>query len=166
MTMEKDTCRIGVGFDIHTLASGRDLMLGCVLFGDSDVGLLGHSDADVVSHAVCDALLGAVGLGDIGDNFPDTDPAYKDYPGSRFLERVAKMVREEGYEIVNVDCVVLSDAVKLGARKREMAAAMAKGLGLTAGRVSVKATTCEGHDAVGRGEAIACHAVALVRPSE
>jgi len=138
-------------------------MLGCVHFDDCELGLEGHSDADVVAHAVCDALLGAVGLGDMGDFFPDTDPAYKDFPGVGFLERVAAMVRDGGYEIENVDCVVSSDAVRLGGRKKEMAAAMAAGLRIPRGRVTVKATTHEGYGAVGRGEVIACQAVALVK---
>jgi len=155
--------RIGNGIDVHTLAAGRKLMLGCVHFEDSPLGLVGHSDADAVAHAVCDALLGAAGMGDIGEHFPDTDPAYKDFPGQRFLRRVAEMVREAGYEIENVDCVVMSDAVRLGLRKKAMAAAMAAHLSIDTAKVSVKATTFEKRGAIGRGEVIACEAVALVR---
>jgi len=153
---------IGNGFDVHTLEEGRRLMLGCVHFADSTAGLVGHSDADVVAHAVCDALLGAAGLGDIGDHFPDTDPAYKDFPGGSFLSRVAGLVKNAGCEIVNVDCVVMCDAVKLGERKRVMAVTMAGHLGIDARLVNVGATTYEGHGPIGRGDAIACQAVAML----
>lgn len=163
---EEPLYRIGMGYDVHALKPGLKLMLGCVHFDNSNVGLEGHSDADVVAHAVCDALLGAAGLGDIGDNFPDTDPAYKNYPGAGFLERVAAMLRDEGLEIENVDCVVSSDAVRLGGRKKQMAKSIATALNLAANRVSVKATTHEGFGAVGRGEVVACSAVALVKKVE
>ena len=155
--------RVGTGYDVHALKEGLKLMLGCVHFDDCSLGLKGHSDADVVTHAVCDALLGAVGLGDMGDFFPDTDPAYENFPGAGFLERVAAMVRDGGYEIENVDCVVSSDAVRLGGRKKQMAGAMAANLRITPDRVTVKATTHEGHGAVGRGEVIACQAVVMVK---
>jgi 2-C-methyl-D-erythritol 2,4-cyclodiphosphate synthase len=138
-------------------------MLGCVHFDDSDVGLDGHSDADVVAHAVCDALLGAAALGDIGDHFPPSDQQYKDFPGGAFLGRVAEMVKEAGYKIENVDCVVKSDAVKLGPRKKAMAVTMAGHLGIEGTRVNVGATTCEGAGPVGRGEIIACDAVVLLQ---
>jgi 2-C-methyl-D-erythritol 2,4-cyclodiphosphate synthase len=137
-------------------------MLGCVHFADAQISLTGHSDADVVSHAVCDALLGAAALGDIGEHFPDTDARWKDAPGRDFLSRVAGLVRGASFDIVNVDCTVLCDVVRLGARKRDMAAAIATHLGIEAGMVSVKATTFEGKGAVGRGEAIACEAIATI----
>lgn len=159
---EVDLPRIGNGFDVHSLEKGRKLMLGCVHFDDSPLGLEGHSDADVVAHAVCDALLGAAGLGDIGDHFPPTDPQYEDFPGGSFLQRVAEMVADAGYEIVNVDCVVMCDAIKLGGRKKAMAVTMAGHLGIDGGRVNVAATTYEGHGPVGRGEIVACEAVALL----
>lgn len=155
--------RIGIGYDVHTLTAGRPLMLGCVHFEDSQVGLAGHSDADVVAHAVCDALLGAAGLGDIGEHFPPTDPQYKDFPGGAFLGRVAKMVADAGYEVVNVDCVVMSDAVKLGERKRAMSVTIAGHLGIDGDCVNVGATTHEGTGPVGRGEVIACEAIALIQ---
>jgi len=161
MTAERSN-RIGNGVDVHTLTKGRKLVLGCVRFDDSPVGLEGHSDADVVAHAVCDALLGAAGLGDIGEHFPPTDPQYKDFPGGGFLQRVSEMVKKAGYRIVNVDCVVMSDAVKLGERKKAMAVTMAGHLGIDAGSVNVGATTFEGHGPIGRGEVIACHAVATI----
>ncbi len=154
--------RIGNGYDSHTVTKDRDLVLGCVRFADSPVGLEGHSDADVVAHAICDALLGAAALGDIGGHFPDTDPRYQGYPGKDFLTNVAAMVRDSGYRIVNVDCVVLCEVIKLGARKKTMAGAIAGHLGIDAAAVNVKATTNEGHDAVGRGEMIACEAVVLL----
>jgi 2-C-methyl-D-erythritol 2,4-cyclodiphosphate synthase len=138
-------------------------MLGCVHFDDSPVGLDGHSDADVVAHAVCDALLGAAGLGDIGDHFPPTDPQYRDLPGGSFLQRVSEKVKGAGYDIVNVDCVVMCDAVILGDRKKAMSATMAGHLGIDDGRVNVGATTFEGRGAIGRGEIIACETVALLQ---
>jgi 2-C-methyl-D-erythritol 2,4-cyclodiphosphate synthase len=154
--------RIGIGYDVHALVDGRKLMLGCVHFADSSLGLSGHSDADVVAHAVCDALLGAVGLGDIGEHFPPGDDEWKDYPGSGFLANVAGMVRERGFEIGNIDCVVMCQNIMLGDRKKEMAAAMAIALGIDAGQVNVKATTFEKHGAVGRGEIIAAEAIATI----
>jgi 2-C-methyl-D-erythritol 2,4-cyclodiphosphate synthase len=159
---EDHVLRIGIGYDVHRLTAGRPLMLGCVHFEDSPVGLDGHSDADVVAHAVCDALLGAAGLGDIGDHFPPSDPQYKDFPGGAFLARTAEMLEEAGYEILNVDCVVMSDAVKLGGRKKAMAVTIAGHLGIGGGNVNVGATTHEGAGPVGRGEVIACEAAALL----
>ena len=154
--------RTGIGYDVHAVGSGRPLMLGCVHFDDATISLVGHSDADVVSHAVCDALLGAAALGDIGEHFPDTDARWKDAPGREFLNRVASLVRAAGYEIINIDCTVLCDVVRLGARKRDMVAAIAGHLGLDAGAVNVKATTFEGKGTIGRGEAIACEAIATL----
>ena len=154
--------RVGIGYDVHRVAEDRDLVLGCVRIGDAGVGLEGHSDADVVAHAVCDALLGAAALGDIGEHFPDTDERYRGYPGKDFLARVAAMVRGAGYAVINIDCVVMCDVVKLGERKKAMAAAIAGALGVDAACVCVKATTFEGRGAVGRGEVIACEAVACI----
>jgi 2-C-methyl-D-erythritol 2,4-cyclodiphosphate synthase len=133
-----------------------------VHFKDAAAGLEGHSDADVVAHAICDALLGAAGLGDIGEHFPDSDSEYKDYPGAKFLEAVADMVYDAGYEIVNVDCVILCETVRIGERKQRMVTAIAEALDVDDGQVNVKATTNEGKGAVGRGEIIACHATALI----
>ena len=154
--------RVGIGYDVHALEKGLSLMLGCVHFADAEAGLRGHSDADVVAHAVCDAILGAVGMGDIGDHFPPDQPRWKDYPGKEFLAAVAGMARDAGYEIGNVDCVVMCDAINLGPRKRTMAGAMAEALAIDADAINVKATTFEGHGAVGRGEVIACEAIALL----
>lgn len=154
--------RVGNGYDAHRVVAGRELWLGCVHFTGSDVGLEGHSDADVVAHAVCDALLGAAGLGDIGEHFPDADPKFKNYPGAGFLSGVAEMVREAGYKIANIDCVVLCEIVRLGDTKKEMAEAMAGHLGVDVSCVNVKATTNEGRGAVGRREIVACEAVAAL----
>ena len=152
--------RTGIGYDVHAVAAGRPLMLGCVHFDDATVGLAGHSDADVVAHAICDALLGAAALGDIGEHFPNTDAQWKDVAGKEFLAAVAKMVRGLGYDIINVDCTVLSDVVRLDARKQDMVTAIAECLDLPRNHVNVKATTCEGKGAIGRGETIACQAIA------
>jgi 2-C-methyl-D-erythritol 2,4-cyclodiphosphate synthase len=157
--------RNGIGYDVHAVGRGRPLMLGCVHLDDAQISLDGHSDADVVSHAICDALLGAAALGDIGEHFPDSDARWKDAPGRDFLSRVAGLVRGAGWDIVNVDCTVLCDVVRLGPRKREMVAAIASHLGLEASAVSVKATTFEGKGAIGRGEAIACEAIATIETS-
>jgi len=154
--------RTGIGWDLHPLVEGKKLYLGGVHFDESKVGLQGHSDADVVCHAICDALLGALALGDIGENFPDTDAEFKNFPGGRFLEIVRDKVDGENYRIVNVDCTVMSDAVRLGAKKSEMAAVIASHLGVDVGQISIKATTWEGTGPVGRGEVIACQAIALV----
>ena len=155
--------RVGIGWDVHPLVEGTELYLGCVHFPRAAKGLEGHSDADVVCHAICDALLGALALGDIGEHFPDTDPEFKNYPGGDFLQRVRKMVTDGGYSITNIDCTVMSDAVRLGEKKKEMASAMASHLGIEPRQVSVKATTWEGRGAVGRGEVIACEAIAMVQ---
>ncbi|MFH1755000.1 MAG: 2-C-methyl-D-erythritol 2,4-cyclodiphosphate synthase [Candidatus Latescibacterota bacterium] len=158
--------RVGIGWDVHRLVEDAELYLGCVHFPGAEKGLEGWSDADVVCHAICDALLGALALGDIGDHFPDHDPRFKDYPGSGFLQLVEAMIGKAGYDIVNVDCTVMSDAVRLGDKKKRMAAAIASHLGVEAKQVGVKATTFEGRGAVGRGEVIACEAVAMLRRKE
>jgi 2-C-methyl-D-erythritol 2,4-cyclodiphosphate synthase len=158
--------RVGIGWDVHRLVEDAELYLGCVHFPGAVKGLEGHSDADVICHAICDALLGALALGDIGEHFPDDAPEFENYPGGGFLERVRKMVSDEGYSITNVDCTVMSDAVRLGEKKKEMAIAIASHLGIDRGRVSVKATTWEGRGAVGRGEVIACEAIAMVQRAD
>jgi 2-C-methyl-D-erythritol 2,4-cyclodiphosphate synthase len=158
--------RVGIGWDVHPLVKGRELYLGGVHFSDEKRGLEGHSDADVVCHAVCDALLGACALGDIGQHFPDSDPRYKDVSGIELLETVRDKVTNEDWHIVNIDCTVMSDAVRLGDKKDVMAATIASHLGIDTGQVSVKATTWEGHGSVGRGEIIACQAIAMVTGGE
>lgn len=138
------------------------MYLGGVHFAESRKGLDGHSDADVVCHAICDALLGAAALGDIGEHFPDTDPQYEGTPGVAFLDAVRDKLAEKRFRIVNVDCTVMSDAVRLGAAKHAMASTVASHLGIDATQVSIKATTWEGFGPVGRGEIIACQAIAAI----
>ena len=159
---DRDAGRIGVGYDLHRLVAGRRLMVGGVEV-PAQSGALGHSDADVVCHAVSDALLGAASAGDIGEHFPDTDPAWKDASSIELLRRVVELVRERGFSVVNVDVVVLLERPKLGPFKTRIAEALAAVLGIAPTEIGVKAKTNEGVDAVGRGEAIAAHAVALLR---
>lgn len=156
--------RIGHGYDIHRLVPGRPLVLGGVRFA-TDYGLDGHSDADCLTHAICDALLGAAGLPDIGHFFPNTDPAFKDIDSQRLLERVIAALNERGWQPVNIDASVIAEKPKLAPRLAEMKAVLARSTGLDAGRIGLKATTNEGVGDLGRGLAIAAHAVALITQS-
>ncbi len=156
------TGRAGIGYDLHRLAPDRLLIVGGVTV-PSDRGAVGHSDADVVAHAVTDAILGALSLGDIGGHFPDTDPRWKGADSLALLRQVVAMATESGFEVGNVDVTVMLEAPKLRPHLAEIRASLANTLGLDVERVSVKAKTNEGLDAVGRGEAIAAHAIALVR---
>lgn len=153
--------RIGIGYDIHAKATGRALILGGVRF-ESDWGLAGHSDADVVAHAVGDALLGAVGLGDLGQHFPPGDPRWKDASSLELLGLIRAMVAGLGGTIVNVDATVVAAEPKLAPMRDAMCANLGQALRIGARQVSVKATTNESLDALGRGEGIAAWAVALV----
>ncbi|EIQ00482.1 2-C-methyl-D-erythritol 2,4-cyclodiphosphate synthase [Opitutaceae bacterium TAV1] len=153
--------RIGHGYDIHRTLVGRPLVLGGVRF-DCDFGLDGHSDADCLTHAVCDALLGAAGLPDIGHFFPNTDPAWKDIDSQILLGRVAAELRARGWEIANVDASLIAEQPKISPRLGEMKTALARSAGITPAQVGLKATTNEGSDDIGRGLAIAAHAVALI----
>ena len=153
--------RIGIGYDIHRLVPERKLRLGGVDV-PCEVGLLGHSDGDVLLHAICDALLGAAGLGDIGEQFPDTDPAYKDIDSTRLLAATLDKIHAAGYRVVNVDTNILAERPRLKAHKPAIRARLAALLGLDATAVGLKARTHEGLDAIGRGEAIAAHAVVLL----
>lgn len=157
-----DGMRAGTGYDLHRLVSGRPLLLGGVRV-PGEVGALGHSDADVVCHAVTDAVLGAAGAGDIGRHFPDTDPAWKDAASVPLLEASVRLVGARGFAIVNVDVTVVLERPKIAGHVPEIQASLARALGIDPSRVSVKGKTNEGLDAVGRGEAIAAHAVALLR---
>src|SRR5947209_12946448 len=152
--------RVGMGFDVHAFsgAPDRPLVLGGVRF-DGERGLAGHSDADVVAHAVADALLGASGLGDLGDHFPDTDPSWRDAASLDLLGRVTALVREAGWRVENVDCVVVAESPHIAPRRSEMQDRLTAIVG--AG-VAVKAGRPEGLGALGRREGIACVAVALV----
>ena len=152
----------GIGYDLHRLVEGRKLMIGGVE-GPFDKGSHGHSDGDVLAHALCDALLGAACLGDIGTHFPDTDPKWKDASSLIFLEHIAKMLHDRLLRIVHVDAIVICERPKLGPHFPAMRAALAKALGLTSDKINLKAKTNEGVDAVGRGEAIAAHVIATVR---
>ena len=150
--------RIGHGYDVHRIVPGRPLVLGGVEI-PWDRGLLGHSDADVLVHAVMDALCGAANLGDIGALFPDSDPRYAGISSLKLLAEVGRLVAEKGYAIGNIDATLIAQAPKVGPYKREMAARMAEALGLDADQVSVKATTEEGLGFTGTGEGMAAHAV-------
>lgn len=151
--------RIGFGYDIHRLVEGRPLHLGCVEI-PYERGLLGHSDGDAVAHAMCDAALGAAGLGDIGQHFSDRDPAWKDARGSALLAATRKKLADLGAKIVQVDVTILAEEPKLAPYRERMQEELARACGCPA--VSVKARTNEGLDAIGRGEAIAAYAVVLI----
>jgi len=153
--------RVGIGYDIHRLTEGSHLVLGGVGI-PHDKGLVGHSDGDVVLHAVIDALLGAAGLPDIGECFPDTDPAYKDADSRELLADVVQRVRARGWVPGNLDMVVHAQEPKLSPHKIEIAGSIAKLIGLSAGAVSVKAKTNEGLGPIGEGLAIACTACVLL----
>jgi 2-C-methyl-D-erythritol 2,4-cyclodiphosphate synthase len=153
--------RVGFGYDVHPFVSGRPLFLGGVqipyLFG-----LMGHSDADVLIHAICDALLGAIGEGDIGRHFPDTDPQYRDIKSTLLLKKVFAKVREKGFHPMNIDATIVAQKPKLSDNIPKMVKEIATVLEMDAARVNVKATTTEGLGFIGREEGIAAYAVALV----
>ncbi len=153
--------RIGHGYDIHRTLPGRRLILGGVRF-DCGFGLDGHSDADCLTHAICDALLGAAALPDIGHFFPNTDPAWKDADSQLLLQQVVAGLHDRGWRPVNVDATLIAEQPKIAPRLAEMKAALAASTGLPLGAVGLKATTNEGSDDIGRGLAIAAHAVALI----
>jgi 2-C-methyl-D-erythritol 2,4-cyclodiphosphate synthase len=153
--------RIGTGTDVHELVKGRDLIIGGVKI-DYSKGLKGHSDADVLLHAVCDSLLGAAGLGDIGEHFPDTDPSFKGISSSLLLKECFEKIRSKGYGIANLDCTLFAQAPKMAPYKKEMAARIAGLLDLDADCVNIKATTTEQLGFVGRKEGIAAQAIVLL----
>ncbi|MDE6535910.1 MAG: 2-C-methyl-D-erythritol 2,4-cyclodiphosphate synthase [Muribaculaceae bacterium] len=155
--------RIGNGFDVHKFAEGRELWL-CGVKVEHSLGLLGHSDADVALHALCDALLGAAALRDIGFHFPDTDPAYKGADSRRLLRRVVELIAEKGYKPGNVDVTIIAQAPKLLPYIERMREIVAADLGIDIDFVSVKATTTERLGFTGRGEGIAAQASALIVP--
>ncbi|MCX6952398.1 MAG: 2-C-methyl-D-erythritol 2,4-cyclodiphosphate synthase [Verrucomicrobia bacterium] len=156
--------RIGHGYDIHRLVPGRPLVLGGVTFA-TDYGLEGHSDADCLTHAICDALLGAAGLPDIGHFFPNTDPAYKNIDSQLLLQRVVAEIAKLGFNIANIDASVIAEKPKIYPHLAAMKAALAKSTGLLPDEIGLKATTNEGIDEIGRGLAIAAHAVTLLSRS-
>src|SRR5215510_2600081 len=153
--------RFGFGYDIHRFAPNRKLVLGGVHI-PSELGLLGHSDADVILHAICDALLGAAALGDIGKHFPDTDPRFKDISSLRFLTATLKLLEGLSYRVINVDSTVVLQAPKIAPHIPAMRENIAKALDISADQVSVKATTNEGLGALGAGEGCAAYAVATI----
>jgi 2-C-methyl-D-erythritol 2,4-cyclodiphosphate synthase len=155
------TTRSGIGYDLHRLEPGRKLIVGGVEI-PFDKGPVGHSDGDVLAHAICDAVLGAAGLGDIGTHFPDTDPKWKGANSLLFLEHLAGLLHEKRFHISHIDAVVILERPKLGPHFPAMREAIAKALGIKTDHINLKAKTNEGVDAVGRGEAIAAHAVATI----
>lgn len=157
--------RIGMGYDVHKLTEGRDLILGGVNI-PWEKGLLGHSDADVLIHAVMDALLGAAALGDIGKHFPDTDPAYKGISSILLLEHVAGLLKENGYAVGNIDATIIAQKPKMAPHIPQMRTNMAKAMGILESKLNIKATTEEGLGFTGRGEGIASQAICLLEEIE
>jgi len=157
--------KCGIGYDVHRLVSGRELVLGGVNI-PYEMGLAGHSDADVLTHAVMDALLGAAGLGDIGRYFPDTDPQYKGISSLRLLERVRDIVREAGFTIHNIDSIIVAQKPKLASYLDRMGMNLAAGLNISPKQVNVKATTTEGLGFTGTGEGIAAYAITVLKEGQ
>lgn len=153
--------RIGIGYDVHAFSEGRRLILGGVTIEHAR-GLAGHSDADVLTHALCDALLGALREGDIGKLFPDTDPIYKDADSLRLLRTVGELVRARGYRIVDADCIVVAQAPKLASYREAMRSNLACALDIKVAQIGIKATTTERLGFVGREEGIGAHAAVLL----
>ena len=153
--------RCGIGYDLHRLEPGRPFVVGGLQI-PFDKGPAGHSDGDVLAHALCDALFGAVGLGDIGTHFPDTDPKWKGANSLIFLEHAKKLLAEKNFAIEHVDAVVITEKPKLGPHFPKMREALARALGVNVDHIHLKAKTNEGMDAIGRGEAVAAYVVATV----
>ena len=153
--------RIGMGYDVHRFARGRKLFLGGVEI-PHELGLEGHSDADVLLHAICDALLGAVGKGDIGEHFPNTEEKYRDIPSLKLLAQVLELVKKCGYRISNIDSVVLAEAPNLKAYKQKMRQTIARAAALGEDAVNIKATTSEGMGFIGQREGMAAYATVLL----
>jgi len=151
----------GIGYDLHRLVEGRKLVVGGITV-PFEKGSEGHSDGDVLAHAICDALLGAAGLGDIGSHFPDTDPKWKGASSLTFLEHIRDLLAGRRFEIVHMDAVIICERPKLGPHFPVMRAVLAKTLGIGSEQINLKAKTNEGVDAIGRGEAIAAYAIATL----
>ncbi len=156
--------RIGEGWDVHALVPGRKLILGGVEIPHA-LGLLGHSDADVLLHAITDAVLGAAALGDIGRHFPDTDVRFKGADSSVLLAEAMRRVRDQGWELVNIDSTIVAQAPKLAPHMGDIRASVARALGVTLGQVNVKAKTAEKLGPVGQGQSMEARAIALLRPA-
>ena len=161
----KPSYRMGMGYDVHRLVSGRSLVLGGVEIPFPQ-GLAGHSDADVLSHAIGDALLGAATLGDLGRHFPDSDPRFKDISSLKLLAAICSMVHREGYQIANVDATLVAEQPKLAPYLGAMQTSLAEVLQVSPGQISVKATTTEGLGFAGRREGLAAYAVALLEKQD
>ncbi len=157
--------RIGTGYDVHRLAAGRKLMIGGVDI-PFEKGLLGHSDADVLLHAICDALLGAAGLGDIGRHFPDTAPKYRGISSLMLLEEVRRLLAEAGFRVNNIDATIVAEKPKMASLIPAMVTNIASAVKVDRSAINVKATTTEGLGFAGRGEGMAAYAVALIRKAE
>jgi 2-C-methyl-D-erythritol 2,4-cyclodiphosphate synthase len=155
--------RVGQGFDVHALVPARRLVIGGVDI-PHDRGLAGHSDADVLLHAICDALIGAAGLGDIGTHFPDTDPRYEGADSRALLRSVVDLVRHSGYRVVNIDSTIIAQAPKMAPHIGRMRENIAADIGIDPASVNVKAKTAERLGAIGRGEGIAAEAIVLIEP--
>jgi len=153
--------RSGIGYDLHRLAEGRKMILGGIELAFPK-GPVGHSDGDALAHAICDALLGAAGLGDIGTHFPDSDPKWKDAQSLRFLEHIRSLLAEHKFIIIHIDATVIIEKPKLGPHFPAMREALAKSLGIAPSMINLKAKTNEKVDAIGRGEAIAAQAIATL----
>ncbi len=153
--------RIGQGYDVHALVAGRKLVMGGVVI-PHDKGLAGHSDADVLLHAICDALLGAAALGDIGSHYPDSDPQYSEVDSRVLLRATATKIAAAGFRIVNIDCTIVAQAPRMAPHVARMIGNIAADLGIQPAAVSVKATTTEKLGYIGRGEGIAAQAIALI----
>ena len=157
--------RIGQGFDVHALVAGRKLIIGGVEIS-YHLGLLGHSDADVLLHAICDALLGAVALGDIGRHFPDSDPRYQGIDSRELLRQVVKLVAAQGYHVANLDATIIAQAPKMAPHIPAMVANIAADIGVALSLINVKATTTEQLGFTGRGEGIAAQAICLLEQAQ
>jgi 2-C-methyl-D-erythritol 2,4-cyclodiphosphate synthase len=153
--------RIGIGYDVHRLVAGRKLVLGGTTI-PFEKGLLGHSDADVLTHAVCDALLGAAGLGDIGQHFPDTDPRFKNISSLTLLADTNAMIRHKGFSIRNIDTIIFAEAPKIGPYRNTMQTNLAAAVEVAPACINIKATTTEGLGIIGQGEGIAAMSVVLI----
>ncbi len=157
--------RVGIGYDVHKLVAGRPLILGGIVI-PFEKGLLGHSDADVLVHAICDALLGAAGMGDIGLHFPDTDPKFKDVASLKLLAATSDMIRGDRFAVVNIDATIFAEAPKIETYRQDMRQHLAGTLEIDPGCINIKATTTEGLGYVGRGEGIAAMSVVLLNQNE
>ena len=153
--------RVGIGYDIHRLVAGRSLVLGGVSIA-FEKGLLGHSDADVLVHAVCDALLGAAGLGDIGIHFPDSDPQYKNISSLKLLSETCRLLTAKRFRIINLDATLFAEAPKLAPHRQKMQTILADAMRIRPAQVNIKATTTEGLGVIGKGEGIGAMCIALI----